>query len=1216
MLLVRLAAGEGLSSLPLVGPQIPPDVDVRMEGVALAYASRALSPQETDRFNETLGRLASESSLTLPPGATPQGARVGVDMTLGSSRQWLLVPLSRGASRENAAAVGAVVAAGDAPRAGTWLEVARSLGPVRVDRVGVAYQDGAVWLLTDAALDAGGIRLGASGLGLGVPLQDPGAVQTRLDGASLEFSRPPVELGGALVRQQLDGYDLMLKGMAVVELPQLSLTAIGAYAKPSGGEPSLFLFGELGLARPVGPPMFQVSKLMAGFGYNSSVRLPVREEMDAFPLMSGSAQGQSPMEVLTELTDGGWVSPAAGRIWIAAGAEFDTFKLVHTRALLLCEFGDSDFTVGLLGRSLAQFPKQAARPYARVELLLQAVYRHAERALKIDAQLAPSSYLIDPSCQLTGGAAFYAWFDGSEHAGDFVLTVGGYHPSYKPAAHYPQQIPRLGFYWNLGGGAELKGESYFALTPAAIMAGGKLDLSYRNGGLHAWLTAFADLLIQWAPFMFDVSIGVSVGVTYTLDLGLFKVPISARIGASLHLWGPPTGGRITVHVGPFDITIPIGASGGARGRTLDWDEFRSTLLPQEIVQLTVVGGLRASNQGDAPPGEDDPWLVSTDGFSFTTTSALPLSTAQLTGQDSHDSAHQDLDIRPMACRDARVAQSVTVAGADGQPPAGIEAWSVEDLTSGVPQALWGAPVSGMALPSAQGQVLPGRLTGLRITVPAPTTVGHETGWLVPEALAYEDMTPVKLPWAQPVLRQTRPLPRPVRLTPGHAPYRREAADQSTQWARRMLHAAFDRLEAAPGVLQELQGDDEVVPFNPDETQKPDIIPVPDPNQPDAGIAPPEVGQRVYVRTAQRIAALDDFAPTVLSDLCPLEDDGPQTKEATLAVSGAGTRIGLVHGERGTYERPWDITHLTHFYDITGHPRDAAAEIPAEDLSNYGQDFRRSASHVLGHPDSADRLVATELTTADVVLYGMAGGAYNPVANKEPFIDEAREGDRKDWRAGALDVKQGTFCAALYADQQARDIVGIFWHTLPTIKDERLDARYRWDFTGDQDSPVADLALAADAQRAYVARGDDVGSVTIVETPSAGTGAERTAVIGQKILSSRGADQRTLVVGAELLCVAHELNAQAEQVSIYTLAEDPQAPRRLAGLALPKGSAPHLLWSETTGQLYVAHAPDPDAQGARLSVFDLSRPDMPRRIATPTTEEVRGLAFAPAPPQGE
>jgi hypothetical protein len=59
----------------------------------------------------------------------------------------------------------------------------------------------------------------------------------------------------------------------------------------------------------------------------------------------------------------------------------------------------------------------------------------------MEAVLTSNSYVIDPNCRLTGGLAFFVWFkdqtDTGAKAGEFVFTLGGYHPAFKKPDYFP-----------------------------------------------------------------------------------------------------------------------------------------------------------------------------------------------------------------------------------------------------------------------------------------------------------------------------------------------------------------------------------------------------------------------------------------------------------------------------------------------------------------------------------------------------------------------------------------------------------------------------------------------------------------------------------------------------------------------------------------------------------------------------------------------------------
>ena len=67
------------------------------------------------------------------------------------------------------------------------------------------------------------------------------------------------------------------------------------------------------------------------------------------------------------------------------------------------------------------------------------------------------------------------WFAGSGHEGDWVFTVGGYHPAFQIPDHYPRP-DRLTILWDLGAGLTVTGQAYFAITPKVCMGGGSLSV--------------------------------------------------------------------------------------------------------------------------------------------------------------------------------------------------------------------------------------------------------------------------------------------------------------------------------------------------------------------------------------------------------------------------------------------------------------------------------------------------------------------------------------------------------------------------------------------------------------------------------------------------------------------------------------------------------------------------------------------------------------------
>jgi hypothetical protein len=619
-----------------------------------------------------------------------------------------------------------------------WFPVQRSFGPVHFDRVGARYGDGVLWLVLDASLSLGGLSLDLIGLSVGSALDsfDP---TFHLDGLGLAFSRDPVEIAGAFLAvpgSRLEaGEAFRYDGAAVVRAETFALSAIGSYAQGVDGHPSLFVFAELDT--PLGgPPPFFVTGLMGGFGYNRSLRIPGQDEIFRFPFVTGLAAPASvtPASMLTALD--GWLHDDPGVDWLAAGVRFTSFEVVDTHALLIAEFG-RELVFALVGLSKLRLP-QEGEAFAYLELELEAVLKPQDGFFGLSAQLSPNSFVIAPPCRLTGGFAFYVWFAG-DHAGDFVLTLGGYHPQFTPHDWYPKE-PRLALSWPVSDLVTIGGEAYFALTPSCVMGGGALRVLFHDGALQAWLTASADFLIGWKPFRYTAEVGVSVGVSYRVDWWWLKKTFSVELGAHVSMWGPPTGGRARISWWVISFTVGFGADPPSaaeleKARVKMWSQFAPLLPPSaDLCKVTIQSGLLPGNvdvttQSGLLPGkvDGDP-TVRADGLRIVTESVVPAGRLELagrpvpTGHDKSDSfrtATTPPAIRPLGLSAVDSAHTLHVTDPGGNE-IDLEAagWTVEKHARNLPKALWGAPLAGDPPPSAE--LVPDQLVGFEISPPGPS----------------------------------------------------------------------------------------------------------------------------------------------------------------------------------------------------------------------------------------------------------------------------------------------------------------------------------------------------------------------------------------------------------------------------------------------------------------------------------------------------------------
>jgi hypothetical protein len=409
---------------------------------------------------------------------------------------------------------------------------------------------------------------------------------------------------------------------------------------------------------------------------------------------------------------------------------------------------------------------------------------------------------------VTGGFAFYVWFGSNPHAGDFVLTVGGYHPAFAPPAWYP--VPaRVGFNWNVGSSVAIKGDAYFALTPSAVMAGGNLEALFHHGSLRAWFIAYADFLIQWKPFHFEGHIGISIGVSVRVDLLFTTVTLQFELGASLDLWGPPTGGVVHVHLYVVSFSVAFGSSrAGAAPPMLDWPGFAS-LLPQQTGEGAHREAARAGplvltarvNRGLTREDNAGAWYVRADELMVTVSSAVPATAITFdTGTPARAAGAaavtppSTIDIRPMGLSKVTSSLHVTLVNQTERIAVDLTAWTQLTETSNVPEALWGAPVPKGSTPQARARTIPNLPTGVRLIAP-PASAGQTPGAMDLSSLidplggGYDPLTPVT---------QTDPIPAPV-ADDGDivATIMRTLASADAQAAQQGLVAALTAVGAAP-----------------------------------------------------------------------------------------------------------------------------------------------------------------------------------------------------------------------------------------------------------------------------------------------------------------------------------------------------------------------------------------------------------------------------------
>lgn len=603
----------------------------------------------------------------------------------------------------------------------------KSIGPLTISNIGFHYKDRTLSVLVDAGFLLGPVGFTLMGFSLNIAFGDNFTIQDfpdlsfSLAGLAVSFNRPPIVITGLYKHVTTPTIEYYAGGVIVAFDPYL-FEAAGFYGTTLGpnGFESVFVFAKLD-----GPlvtlEFAEISGITGGFGYNVELEFPSVSQVYEFPLLTiQPTPGSSPMDTLIQLTAPGvWFNPRDGSFWIAAGLKVTAFETLAIDAVVVVEWNPY-VKLGLFGIAVADVPAGAAEKFLHVELGISATVDFNAGVMKFEAQLSPNSYILSPSCHLTGGFALYYWFKGSDPQleGDWVFTIGGYHQAFVPPSQYPTP-PRLGISWNLDDHLSITGESYFAITPKVCMGGGRLHAALSLGLLYAYLDAYADFLINYKPFHFIADGGVTVGVRFTLDLWIVTIHINLELGAQLYLEGPPMSGKVHVDFWVFGFDVHFGP--GAPGPTpVDLDTFYELVfqsgtptslsgtnffLPSGDVNDSddpppakpfvfgcQSGLITGSGSQETPPGT--PWAVRAGSFSFAISCRFAIGTATL---NTNPPINQPTAIyaKPMQLINPLTSTMIITIGPDaGETLSEEPVWKIEQAVKSVPNALWGICKNG------------------------------------------------------------------------------------------------------------------------------------------------------------------------------------------------------------------------------------------------------------------------------------------------------------------------------------------------------------------------------------------------------------------------------------------------------------------------------------------------------------------------------------------
>ena len=628
-----------LEKLPLVG-KIPGVGDYSIDKLGFYYTDAAFSTTDKNLIF-AVAELGTSTPLSPDPAsALLTQPKFSLMALLGSQKDGRTaapksLPLGAGTGTPATGKPPSFAAKQADPRAPLiWLPVNKTLGPVYLGKFGLGYQKpakddagelGIVGIYVTGGFTIAGLSLILDRLGITFPIPKPGQtvknplskIGFHLGGMFLEFKEPGLEIAGGFVN--LPGGTVNMIGEFVVEAGPYGLQGFGGYSDELG-HPSLFIF--LHLTAPLGgPPYFFLNGISGGFGINRSFKLPTYEQLANYPLLPTSSAipttgalssqtNEQKLETMLQslLSLAEYFPVADGEYWFAFGLDVSSFKMINVSAILAIAFG-VDLQIAVLGSASMSLPPEEPEPIAYIQINFQVSYSTSSGLLAVMGAITPSSFFFDNLVHISGGFAFYTWFSG-EHAGDFVLTVGGYNSHYNRPKHYPD-VPRM----ELRAGIDMVnmvGQAYFALVPNMFMAGLDFKATADLGPISAWFAAGFDFLLGWKPFHYEALAYIDLGASFTIDLGFVKAKITINIGVEMNVWGPEFGGTARVDLSIISFTISFGAAAKA-APLLKWGGFQQFLpsVPASSAPKPKPALRRAALMADAalvadaaPAGDD------------------------------------------------------------------------------------------------------------------------------------------------------------------------------------------------------------------------------------------------------------------------------------------------------------------------------------------------------------------------------------------------------------------------------------------------------------------------------------------------------------------------------------------------------------------------------------------------------------------------------------
>jgi hypothetical protein len=467
-----------------------------------------------------------------------------------------------------------------------------SLGPVELVSMTIEVPVGGgelpVQLGTNVKAELGPLQATVKGLGLTANFSFPGGMDGNLGPVNLKPGfKWPTGVGLAIDAQAVKGGGFLdidrpnnrYVGILQLEIQEIiDVTAVGLITTklPGGKEGFSLLILISAEFQPIQLGMgFTLNGVGGLLGLHRTMVIDVLREGVRDNSLKSVLFPEDPvanaMQIISDLRAA--FPPHEGQFVIGPMAKigYGTPSIITLELGLVIELSDP-VRVAILGVLKAILPEEESA-LIKIQVNFLGTIDFEAGKFTFDASLFDSRLLV---FDLSGDMAVRLFWKGDPQ---FLLSVGGFHPSFEPPPLDLPAMRRLALQLSDGGNPRLRLETYFAITSNTVQFGAKLELYAAAGPFNAYGFLAFDVLFQFSPFYFIASIGAMLA----LRAGSSTL---ASISLSLSLEGPtPWKAKGTAKLKLFwFLTVKVRFS-------TTWGDRRDTLLEDVAVLDRVVEAL-------------------------------------------------------------------------------------------------------------------------------------------------------------------------------------------------------------------------------------------------------------------------------------------------------------------------------------------------------------------------------------------------------------------------------------------------------------------------------------------------------------------------------------------------------------------------------------------------------------------------------------------------